>query len=228
VTRSLADAAREAGVPVVTGDTKVVERGSADGLFVTTTGLGVFDPGLRFSPEPIGPGDRVLVSGPIGDHGVTIMARRGEIRLDVDIRSDTAPLHRLVRSLLEATDGVKFLRDPTRGGLATVLCEIAEERGVAVRVEETEIPVRPAVRAACEVLGLDPLYLACEGRLVAVVSEREAEIALAALRRHEMGRDAAIVGEVVDGRSGLVILRTEVGGERVLAMLSGDQLPRIC
>jgi hydrogenase expression/formation protein HypE len=228
ITTSLADAAREARVPVVTGDTKVVERGSADGLFITTTGLGVFDPSRAISDEPIAECDRILVSGPIGDHGVTIMARRGEIRLDVDLKSDCAPLHDLVKGLLEATDGVKRLRDPTRGGVATVLCEIAEEHDLAIRLEEESVPVRPAVRAACDILGLDPLYVACEGRLVAFVTEREAPVALAALQRHPLGAGAAIIGAVVPGRPGRVTVSTRVGGERVIGMLSGDQIPRIC
>jgi hydrogenase expression/formation protein HypE len=228
ITTSLAEAAREARVPVVTGDTKVVERGGADGLFITTTGLGVFDPGREPSTEPIAPGDRVLVSGPIGDHGVTILARRGGIRLEVDLVSDCAPLHDLVKGLLEATDGVKRLRDPTRGGVATVLCETAEERGLAIRLDEEAVPVRPAVRAACEILGLDPLYVACEGRLVAFVTEREAPVALAALHRHPLGAGAAEIGDVVEGPAGRVTVRTGIGGERVIGMLSGDQIPRIC
>ena len=228
ITTSLADAAREADVPVVTGDTKVVERGSADGLFITTTGLGVFDPSYSISDEPIAEGDRILVSGPIGDHGVTIMAHRGEIRMEVDIESDCAPLHGLVRSLLEATDGVKRLRDPTRGGVATVLCEIAEHHDLAIRLDEEAVPLRPAVRAVCDILGLDPLYVACEGRLVAFVTEREAPVALAALQRDPLGEGAAVIGEIVSGRPGRVTVRTSVGGERVIGMLSGDQIPRIC
>jgi len=228
VATSVADAAREAGVPVVTGDTKVVERGSADGMFITTTGVGVFDPGRSLCGDPIVSGDRILVSGPVGDHGVTIMAQRGGIRLEGDLRSDTAPVHDLVRDLLQASDGVKRLRDPTRGGVATVLCEIAAGAGRAVRIVEETVPVRPPVRAACDILGLDPLYVACEGRVVAVVSEREAPVARAALSRHPLGEGAAEIGEVREGPAGRVTARTRIGGERIVDMLSGDQLPRIC
>ncbi len=228
IVASVADAAREAGVPVVTGDTKVVERGGADGMFITTTGIGVFDPGRALSPESIAPGDRILVSGPVGDHGVTIMAQRGGIRLEGDLRSDTAPVHDLVKSLLEVSDGVKRLRDPTRGGVATVLCETAEEAGAAIRIVEEAVPVRPATRAACDILGLDALYVACEGRVVAVVSAREAPTVLAAMARHPRGEGAAEIGEIREGPAGRVTALTRVGGERIVDMLSGDQLPRIC
>jgi hydrogenase expression/formation protein HypE len=189
-------AARSAGVPVVTGDTKVVERGKADGLYINTAGVGIVEHGRELAPERIRPGDRVIVSGTLGDHGMAIMIARGELALEVELESDTAPLHELALGLLEAADGVRCMRDPTRGGLATVLNELALAAEVGILVTEDALPVRPEVNGACEILGLDPLYVASEGRLVAVVAPEHADAALAALQAHPLGRNAAIVGEV--------------------------------
>jgi hydrogenase expression/formation protein HypE len=227
VAASVARAAREAGVAVVTGDTKVVPRGKADRLFLNTAGVGV----LRrphLSCHAARPGDRVLVSGPLGDHGITILCARGELELELDLQSDTAPLGGLVRALLEAAPGTRVLKDPTRGGVATALNEIALASEVGVLLEEAALPVRPEVQGACEILGLDPLYVANEGRLLALVPPEESEAALAALRRHPLGEGAAAIGTVVPEPPGMVLLRTAVGGTRVVDMLAGDPLPRIC
>ena len=227
VATSMAAAAARAGVPVATGDTKVVERGKADGLYVSMAGVGLA-PQRELSPSLIRPGDRVIVSGTLGDHGMAIMVARGELELEVELESDTAPLHELVQSLLGATDEVRCMRDPTRGGLATVLNELAAAAEAAVVLDEAALPVRPSVNGACEILGIDPLYVASEGRLAAVVGPDGAEAALGALRSHETGRDAAIVGEVREDPPGMVLLETAFGGSRVVDMLAGDPLPRIC
>jgi hydrogenase expression/formation protein HypE len=216
-------------VQVVTGDTKVVQRGKADGCYVNTAGVGVLERPVTLGAATVGPGDAVLVSGPIGDHGITIMLARGELDIEADIVSDTAPLHRLVARLLDATGaGVHCLRDATRGGVATICNEVARAADVAVVIEEDTVPVRPAVRGACEILGLDPLYVACEGRLVAVVDGGQAEAALGALRADPLGEGAAIIGRVRDDPPGLVLLKTEFGGTRIVDLLIGDPLPRIC
>jgi hydrogenase expression/formation protein HypE len=229
VVGSMARAAEAAGVVVATGDTKVVERGKADGLYVSTTGVGVVKHDLDLSPASIRPGDRVLVSGTIGDHGMAIMVARGELELEVELESDTAPLHGLVGGLLDACGpGVRCLRDPTRGGLATVVNEMALAAEVAVVLDEAAVPVRPDVNGACEILGIDPLYVANEGKLVAVVARESADAALEALRGHELGRDAAVIGEVREDPPGMVMLETAFGGSRVVDMLAGDPLPRIC
>ena len=228
VVDSMAAAAAAAGVPIVTGDTKVVHRGKADGLFVNTTGVGAMPDGVRLGAERARPGDVVLVSGYVGDHGMAVMLAREALELDADIESDTAALHTLVAALLRAAPGVRAIKDPTRGGVATSLNEIARRFGVAVVMDEERVPVRPAVRGACEILGLDPLHIANEGKLVAVVPAEEAGAALDALRGHPLGADAAIIGEVAAEPSGMVLLRTGIGGSRVLDMLVGDPLPRIC
>jgi hydrogenase expression/formation protein HypE len=228
VAASMARAAAAAGVPVATGDTKVVERGNADGLYVTTAGIGVVPPEVELGPERVRPGDRVLVSGTIGDHGMAVMVARGELELEVDLESDTAPVLELALALLELGGAVRWMRDPTRGGLATTLNELAQEAGVAVFLDETSLPLRPAVVGTCEILGIDPLYVASEGRLVAVVSAEACDVALAALRSHPLGADAAIVGEVRAEPEGFVLLDTSLGGSRVVDMLVGDPLPRIC
>lgn len=225
---SAAAAAREAAVSVVTGDTKVLPRGAADGIFIHTTGVGALLTGRRLSARAARPGDVVLVSGPVGDHGAAVMARRTGLDLGALV-SDCAPLAGLVAHLLgRVPDGVRVLRDPTRGGLASTLNEIAGAAGVEIRVREAAVPVRPAVEAACEILGLDPFYLACEGRLVAVVDRRVADAALRALGDHPLARDAAVIGEVARASRPRVVLETQVGGWRVLDMLAGDPLPRIC
>jgi hydrogenase expression/formation protein HypE len=228
VVASMASAAARAGVSVVTGDTKVVERGKADGLYVTTTGVGAVEHGLTMGAGSIRAGDRVLVSGTIGDHGMAIMVARGAMELEVDLESDTAPLHDLVATLLAATGDVRCLRDPTRGGVATVLNELAMAAELAIVVDELSVPVRPQVTGACEILGIDPLYVANEGKLLAIVSPEAEEAALQALRSHPLGVDAAVIGEVRADPPGMVLLDTAFGGSRVVDMLAGDPLPRIC
>ena len=229
IVESMAQAARAAGVPIVTGDTKVVEQGKGDGVFITTTGFGVIAPG---APRPAGdrarPGDVVLVSGPIGDHGVAILSTRESLGFDTEIRSDTAALHGLVADLLAAAPDTAVLRDPTRGGLATALNEIAAQSGVGMHIREADIPVRAQVAAACELLGLDPLYVANEGKLVAICPPAQAGRLLAALRAHPLGAEAACIGEVVPDPQHFIEMQTRLGGRRIVDWLSGEQLPRIC
>ncbi len=226
---SMGEAARAAGIAVVAADTKVVERGKADGLYVAASGLGLVRPEARLSPAGARPGDRVLVTGPIGDHGVAILIARHDLDLECDVESDSAPLAGLAGVLLTALGvDVHAMRDATRGGVATVLNEIAEASAVGIAVEEADVPVREAVRGACELLGIDPLHMANEGRLVAIVAGDRAEEALAILRGRPDGAGAAIVGTVIDGPPGMVQVRTAIGGRRVLDRLSGDALPRIC
>ena len=228
VVGSLGAAAQRAGVSVATGDTKVVERGKADGLYIATTGVGVLERDVELSPRALTPGDRVIVSGSIGDHGMAIMIARGELELELDLESDTAPLHELTAALFDSGAAVRCLRDPTRGGVATVLNELALAAEVGIVVEEAALPVRPEVNGACEILGIDPMYVANEGKLVAVVAPHDVDAALAALRAHPLGVDAAVVGEVRDEPPGMVLLDTAFGGSRVVDMLAGDPLPRIC
>ncbi len=229
---SMGQAAREAGVPVVTGDTKVVEQGKGDGVFISTTGVGVLAPGVSVSGRNARPGDVVLLSGTIGDHGVAVLSQRESLAFETTIQSDTAALHTLVAELMAAVQGtpdaVRVLRDPTRGGLATTLNEIARQSGVGMRLQEAAIPVKPQVDAACELLGLDPLYVANEGKLIAIVAPEAADAALAALRAHPLGRDAARIGEVTTDAHHFVQMDTRFGGRRVVDWLSGEQLPRIC
>jgi hydrogenase expression/formation protein HypE len=228
IAASMGRAAQEAGVAVAAGDTKVVERGKGDGVYVNTSGVGVIERSLQLTPRSVRPGDRVLVSGTLGDHGMAIMIARGDLELEIELQSDTAPLGSLVEALLDAADGVRVLRDPTRGGLATVLAELALAAEVGIAVDERALPVRAEVNGACEILGIDPLYVANEGKLVAVVDPEQADAALAALRSHPRGGDAALIGEVRDEPPGLVLLETAFGGSRVVDMLAGDPLPRIC
>jgi hydrogenase expression/formation protein HypE len=228
ITESMRDAAAAAGVQVVTGDTKVVEKGKADGCYINTAGVGTIPAGLDLGVARAQPGDAILVSGPIGDHGVTIMLARGELDIEADVESDTASLADLVAGLLRAVPGVRALRDATRGGVATILNEIAKAADVGVLVAEDAIPVRAQVRGAAELLGIDPLYVACEGRLVAVVDSGQATDAVAALRAHPLGAQTAIVGEVTEGPAGLVTIKTTFGGTRIVDLLVGDPLPRIC
>ena len=225
---SIALHARSAGVSVVTGDTKVVERGAADKLFINTAGIGVVPAGVNISASRAQTGDVVLFSGSLGDHGVAILLARNELALDAPVVSDCQPLHGLVAAMLKACPDIHCLRDATRGGVATVLNEFATSSRVGIRLREAAVPVNETVRGACEILGLDPLYLANEGKLVAVVPASHAEAALAAMRAHPAGRDAAIVGEITAEPSGRVILSTAFGGNRVVDMLVGEQLPRIC
>ncbi|MCF6469647.1 hydrogenase expression/formation protein HypE [Nonomuraea sp. MG754425] len=229
VVASMAAAATAAGVEIVTGDTKVVQRGRADGCYITTTGVGVIERPGTLSASAARPGDAVLVSGPIGAHGAAIMLARGDFGIEAPITSDTAPLHDVVAGLLDALPGqVRTLRDATRGGVATVLNEVAVASGVSVVLEEAAIPVRTEVTGVCELLGLDPLYVACEGRFVAVVDGAHAQSALDALRAHPLGAEAAIIGAVAAEPEALVLLRTAIGGTRVVEILVGDPLPRIC
>jgi hydrogenase expression/formation protein HypE len=228
IVASMQAAAQHAGVQIVTGDTKVVERGKADGCYINTAGVGVIERDVTLGVAHARPGDAILVSGPIGDHGVTIMLARGELDIEADVVSDTAPLHGLVDSLLTQATGVRALRDATRGGVATILNEIATAAGVGIVVTEDDIPVRTQVRGASELLGIDPMYVACEGRLVAVVDGDQADRALAALRAHPQGEEAAIIGRVTSEPPGIVQLKTAFGGTRIVDMLVGDPLPRIC
>ncbi len=228
VVESMRDAAAAAGVHVVTGDTKVVQKGKADGCYINTAGVGVIERDVSLGVAQAQPGDAIIVSGPIGDHGITIMLARGELDIEADICSDTAPLNGLVAGLLDAVPGVRAMRDATRGGVATILNEIAKAADVGVLVREDDIPVRAEVRGAAELLGIDPLYVACEGRLVAVVDGEHAGDALAALRAHPLGAQAAIIGEVTAEPVGLVTIKTTFGGTRIVDLLVGDPLPRIC
>lgn len=228
IVASMGAAARAAGVAVAAGDTKVVERGKADGLYVTTAGVGTVAAGVDLSPTRVRPGDRVLLSGTLADHGMAVMVARGDLQLEAEIGSDTAAVHELAAVLVSLGAALRFMRDPTRGGLATALNELAEAAALAVVLDESALPVRPAVTAACEILGIDPLYVANEGKLIAIVAAAAADEALAALRAHPLGRDAVIVGEVREEPEGLVLLQTTLGGSRIVDMLVGDPLPRIC
>lgn len=228
VVRSMAETAKEAGVTVVTGDTKVVGRGEADGLFINTSGMGTVPDGVDLSASSCRPGDMVLVSGPVGDHGMAVMVAREGFGLDGRLESDCQPLADLAAALLEAAPAVRVMRDPTRGGLATALIDLAKASGAGIRVRQDDIPLRREVASACELLGIDPLYVACEGRLVAVVPPDQAETALQTMRRHPRGRDAAIIGQVNDDPRGGVVLETTPGGLRPMIALRGAQLPRIC
>jgi hydrogenase expression/formation protein HypE len=228
IAASMAAAARAADVPVAAGDTKVVERGKADGLYVNTTGLGLLAPGIELGPQHVRPGDRVLVSGSLGDHGIAVLVARGELALEVELESDTAPVHELAAALLELGPALRWMRDPTRGGLATTLNELATQAGLTVRLDERSLPLRDEVAGACEILGLDPLYVANEGKLVAVVAPEAADQALTRLRALPLGSEAALVGTVADEPEGLVVLETGLGGSRIVDMLVGDPLPRIC
>ncbi|MBV9313349.1 MAG: hydrogenase expression/formation protein HypE [Pseudonocardia sp.] len=228
IVASMASAAQRAGVHIVTGDTKVVQRGKGDGCYINTAGVGLLERPVSLSPAAARPGDAVVVSGPIGDHGITVMLARGELDIEADVRSDTAPLHELTAALLTAAPNTRMLRDATRGGVATILNEVAVASQVAVVVDENAVPVRDEVRGASELLGIDPLYVACEGRLVAFIPAEQVDAALAALHAHELGAGAAVIGRVGDDPPGLVLLRTGFGGTRIVDMLVGDPLPRIC
>ncbi|MDB5384754.1 MAG: hydrogenase expression/formation protein HypE [Planctomycetaceae bacterium] len=225
---SMRQACAEAGVLLVTGDTKVVDRGKCDQLFITTSGIGAIPAGRNLSIRNARPGDRILVSGTIGDHGITIMSVREGIEFETVLESDTAPLHILTQRMLEACPTIRCMRDPTRGGVSSTLNELAEASRVGVKIVETAIPMRREVHAACEMLGLDPLYVANEGKLIAVVPAAEAQQLLDVMRNHPLGCNAAIIGEVVDDHPGMVVMQSLIGGERVVTMLSGEQLPRIC
>jgi hydrogenase expression/formation protein HypE len=221
-------AARAARVPVVCGDTKVVQKGKGDGVFITTTGVGVVPEGVEISGDRARPGDRILVSGTVGDHGVAILSHREHLAFETTIRSDSAALHGLVAAMLAAVPGIRCLRDPTRGGLATTLNELARQSGVGMRLDEAAIPVAPEVAAACELLGLDPLYVANEGKLVAICADEDAARLREAMRAHPLGQNAALIGEVVEDPRRFVQMRTALGGQRIVDWLTGEPLPRIC
>ena len=225
---SMAAAARDAGVRIVTGDTKVVERGHGDGVYISTTGIGVVADGVQLCGSQARPGDAILISGTLGEHGMAVMSQRENLGFASPIVSDSAALHTLAAALMAASPGLRLMRDPTRGGLATTLNEIARQSGVGMQLQEDAIPLQPAVRAACEFLGLDPLYVANEGKLIAVCPAAEADAALAALRAHPLGRHAANIGHVVADPHHFVRVRTPFGGERLLDWLAGEMLPRIC
>ena len=228
VVTSLQRAAADACVQVITGDTKVVEKGKGDGIFINTTGIGLVPEGIELSADRARPGDVVLLSGPIGDHGIAILAQREGLEFESTIESDSAALHTLTAEMLKASTAVKCMRDPTRGGLSSALNEIAAQSRVGIELEESAILVREEVKGACEMLGLDPLYVANEGKLIAIVKEGVADKVLAAMRNHPLGRQAGIIGKVTARNSGLVIMRTPLGTTRIVDMLAGDQLPRIC
>lgn len=228
IVASMHEAAADAGVQIVTGDTKVVEKGSADGIFINTTGIGLVRDGITLSASQARPGDCILVSGTLGDHGIAILAEREGLKFETEICSDSAALHSLVGDLLQATHEVRCLRDPTRGGLSSTLNEIADCSRVGIELEEAAIPVHEEVRGACEMLGLDPLYVANEGKLVAIVAPEVAEKALRSLQNHPLGKDARIIGRVTEQHPRMVVIRTPFGTTRIVDMLAGDQLPRIC
>lgn len=230
VVHSIAEAARACGVQIVTGDTKVVGRGQADQLFINTSGVGVVPAGLSLGADRVQPGDAVLVSGALADHGMAVLAAREQLGLGDDLQSDTAPLHELVAALLQSGAQLRCLRDPTRGGLATALSEIASRAQLDFEIDETVLPVRDVVRGACELLGLDPLLVANEGKLVAVVAPDDAELALRTLRAHPLGRDSALIGHASRSRgsTGEIVIRTAIGGRRVFDLPLSDPLPRIC
>ena len=229
IVASMKSAAEAAGVSIVTGDTKVVQRGKADGCYINTAGVGLLNRDLTLGVSTVRPGDVVIVSGPVGEHGMTVMLARGELDIEAELVSDTAPVHSLVQGLLDAVGpGVRAMRDATRGGVATILNEVAKAANVAVVVEEEAVPVRPDVRGACELLGIDPLYVACEGRIVIFVDPAAADAAVAALQAHPLGAGATNVGRVADDPPGLVLLKTGFGGTRIIDLLVGDPLPRIC
>jgi hydrogenase expression/formation protein HypE len=228
IVSSMATASRLAGVPVVTGDTKVVEQGKGDGVFITTTGFGIVPDGVDIAGDRARPGDVIVVSGTLGDHGVAIMSLRENLTFETTIESDTVALHELVAAMIAEVPGIHCMRDPTRGGLATTLNEIARQSGCGMVIRERDVPVKAQVKAACEFLGLDPLYVANEGKLVAIVPSATASRVLAAMRAHPLGRDAAIIGDVVEDAHGFVQMETSFGGRRNVDWLTGEQLPRIC
>ena len=224
----MARTAFEAGVKIVTGDTKVVQKGACDKLFVTTTGIGVIPRGVNLGAHLARPDDIVLVNGRLGDHGAVILGARGDMALDTPIESDCAALHELVDALLDAAPGIRAMRDATRGGVATVLNEIAEASAISIEIDEAQMPIGDEVRGFCEILGLDPLYLANEGKIVVVSPPEQAEAALEAMRAHPLGARGCVIGRITEGEAGRVTMRTVFGGRRIVDMLVGEQLPRIC
>ncbi|MCG8637595.1 MAG: hydrogenase expression/formation protein HypE [Desulfobacterales bacterium] len=228
ILETMAGAAGKAGVRIVTGDTKVVPRGKADKIFINTSGVGVIPEGVDVSGSQAQPGDKIIVSGTIADHGITVLSEREGLKFDSDVQTDSAPLNHMVKAILDSGCEVHVLRDPTRGGLGTTLNEIAGQSGVGIRLYEDKLPVRGAVQGTCELLGFDPLYIANEGKLIAIVPEKDANKVLETIQADEFGKEAVIIGEVTDQDRGRVILETLIGGTRVVDMLAGEQLPRIC
>jgi hydrogenase expression/formation protein HypE len=228
IVESMRNAAAEAGVDIIAGDTKVVEKGKADGLYITTAGVGSILQGVDIGGDRARPGDKVILSGPIGDHGIAVLSARGELGFEAQVQSDVAPLNHLVSAMLDASSGIHVLRDPTRGGLATSLNEIARASQVGIVLEEGSIPVRPAVQSACEMLGFDPLYVANEGKLLAIVGESEVDLMLEAMHQERYGEQAALIGTVTEEPHGCVLMKTLIGSHRVVDELSGEMLPRIC
>ncbi len=228
IVASMGRAAETAGVKVVTGDTKVVPRGAADKIFINTSGIGVIPTAVNVASHQARPGDVIILSGSLADHGVSVLARREGLSFDTTVQSDTAPLNHMVAAMFAAASGIHVLRDPTRGGLGTALNEIAEKSGVGIRIHEERIPVKPEVAALCELLGFDPLYLANEGKLIAFTAPEDAAAVLQAVRSSPYGRDAAVIGECLADRPGRVFMQTRIGGTRIVDMLTGEQLPRIC
>jgi hydrogenase expression/formation protein HypE len=225
---SMSSAATRAGVKIVAGDTKVVNKGKADGIFINTSGIGALPDGRDIHAMRIRPGDKVIISGEIGNHGVSVLAERNGLTFDPPVMSDTRALNGLVHAMYEVSKEIRFMRDPTRGGLATTLKEAALESGFCLRIKDQRLPIPPGVKGACGLLGLDPLYVANEGILIAVVETSVADSIVAAMRKHEYGRSAALIGEIADAPQGMVLLETLIGGTRILDMLQGEQLPRIC
>lgn len=225
---SMQDAAKKAGVLLVTGDTKVVDRGKGDKIFINTSGVGIVDDEVDISPKRLRAGDEIIVNGEIALHGIAIMSVREGLEFETTIRSDTTALNHLVEEMFRTTKNIHVLRDPTRGGIATTLNEIAGQSGLGIVIDEKSIPVRDDVKGACEILGLDPLYIANEGKLLAFVSPEDSEKLLTAMRAHPLGKDSAVIGKVVDSHAGTVVMKSEIGGTRVVNMLTGEQLPRIC
>jgi hydrogenase expression/formation protein HypE len=228
IVTSMNTAAQEAGIQIVAGDTKVVQKGKADQVYINTSGVGVIPPGVEIGGARAMPGDVVLLSGTMGDHGIAVLGARGELGFETDLQSDVAPLNHLVEDLLEASQSIHVLRDPTRGGVATTLNEIALQSNVGITLDESRLLVKPAVQAACEMLGFDPLYVANEGKLVAIVGKDDADKVLSVMRKSKYGQDAAIIGEVVSQPAKRVLMKTAIGGTRIVDMLAGEMLPRIC
>ena len=228
VVQSMKTAAHEAGVEIISGDTKVVAHGEADGLYISTTGVGLLDPSLKIGGAMAKPGDLVILSGTIGDHGIAVLEARGELGFQTNLKSDIAPLNHLVSAMLKASKGIHVLRDPTRGGVASALNEIAKQSGVGIIIEETSLPIQPAVAAACELLGFDPLYIANEGKLLAVVSQDDADKVLKVMKQTKYGENTTVIGSVEESPSGRLLLKTGFGSTRVVDVLAGELLPRIC
>ena len=230
IVKTMAEEAKKAGVKIVTGDTKIVNKGKCDKVFINTSGIGILKPeqkGISYGTN-IEPGDKIIVNGSIGDHGIAILAARESLSFQADIKSDCASLNNLIDTCLSVSPNIKFMRDATRGGIATVLCELAENKKLGIDINETEIPLKDIVKGTCEIFGFDPLYLANEGKVIMVVAANEAENILETMRRHPLGKEASIVGEIVEGHPTKVLMQTEIGGRRIIDMLAGEMLPRIC